>query len=214
MHLDNILQEYWKRHKNHSFGMCYTNHDLKKFYINIPKNATNWGKAAMRDLGWVKANYHRDKLIKQGYGAIVILRDPLDRWFSGWAEYTSRYGVRMDPKYINQTVMKLITDRVAFDEHTEEQCMFLDGINTETTTWFKFGPELNQNFADYCRRVLGIENKLEDLLPMYTSQGRKEKIQSLMVEYLSEDDYKRLNLFYEVDWDLYNNVKYYKRNKI
>jgi hypothetical protein len=194
--------------------MCFANHDLKKFYINIPKNATNWGKSAMKDLDWVRSNYHQDKLIKQGYEAIVILRNPIDRWFSGFAEYTSRYNIKLRPDQLNELALRLITDRVAFDEHTEEQSMFLDGINSDTTTWFKFGPELNLNFADYCRNVLGIENNLEGKDPKYSATGTKAKVRGALESVFTEDHYKRLDKFYELDIDLYNNVKYYKRNKI
>lgn len=213
MHLDNVLHDYWKRHKNHPYGMCFISHNLKKFYINIPKNATNWGKAAMKNLKWVQGNYHRDKLIKKGYEAIVILRDPMDRWFSGIAEYSSRYNIKLHTSQLNDLALKLLTDRVAFDEHTEEQSMFLDSINSDTTTWFKFEPELNQNFADYVRRVLGIENNLQGIDPKYTSSGMKAKVRAWLEECLTEENYKSLNKFYEVDQDLYNNVKYYKRKE-
>lgn len=214
MKLKKIWQEYWKRHKNHPYGMCYTNHDLKKFYVNIPKCATNWGKSAMNDLGWTRADYHQLNLIKQGYEAIVILREPVDRWFSGIAEYSGRYNIKFHQNTLNELALKLLTDRVAFDEHTEEQVMFINGLNLETTTFFKFGPDLNQNFGDYVRRELGIENNLQDKPPLYGTLGFKQKTKTLFESVFTEEHYKRLKRFYELDYDLYDNVKFYKRKDI
>lgn len=194
--------------------MCFVNHDLKKFYINIPKCATNWGKAAFgRRLKWKQANYHDAKLLKRGYTAIVFLRDPVDRWTSGMAEYISRYGYNSS-MFIQQLekqplVGELINKTVAFDEHTVEQITFLEGLDTDTTTWFRVESDLNQNVADYVRRELGIKNELSGFNETYTSTGNKGEIKQWF-----QDNVNRFGLLekhLKLDIDLYNSVKYYIR---
>ena len=217
MKIEKTWRDYWKRHKNHPYGMCFANDELKKFYINIPKNATNWGKTAFdKKLGWRRTNYHDEKLLKQGYDAIVFLRDPLDRWTSGMAEYINRYGYNtatfIDQLEKQRLAGEIINTTIAFDEHTVEQITFLEGLDTDRTTWFKVEPDLNQNVADYCRRVLGIENELQGIDSMYTTTEAKAKIKQWFRDNIHRFD--KLEKHFTLDIDLYNNVKYYKRDKI
>ena len=214
MKIEKTWQDYWKRHKNHPYGMCFANDDLKKFYINIPKCATNWGKKAFDStLGWRRTNYHDSKLLKQGYEAIVFLRDPLDRWTSGMAEYVNRYGY--NASLFTQQLEKqrlaidIINKTMAFDEHTVEQITFLDGLDTDKTTWFKVEPDLNQNVADYVRRVLGVENNLSGIDPKYTSTSTKRAIKTWFENNIGK--FPNLEKHFKLDTELFNSVKYYIR---
>jgi len=212
--IEKTWQEYWKRHKNHPYGMCFANDELKKFYVNIPKNATNWGKTAFdENLEWRETNYHDEKLLKQGYEAIVFLRDPLDRWCSGMAEYISRYGYNTKTFILQLEKQRLageiINTTIAFDEHTVEQVTFLEGLDTDKTTWFKVESDLNQNVADYVRRVLGVENELQGIESMYATTSAKAKIKQWFQTNIGR--FTRLEKHYELDTELYNSVKYYIR---
>lgn len=61
-----------------------------KFIINIPKNASSYIHDWTKDYGWITAsltgdNWHSVNQIS------VILRDPVDRWISGIAQYIKTY---------------------------------------------------------------------------------------------------------------------------
>jgi len=194
--------------------MCFANDELKKFYVNIPKNATNWGKNAFdENLEWRKTNYHNEKLLKQGYEAIVFLRDPLDRWCSGMAEYVSKdsYNSSLFTYQLEKQKLaeEIINTTIAFDEHTVEQITFLEGLDTDKTTWFKVEPDLNQNVADYVRRVLGIENNLQGIDSMYTTTSAKAMIKQWFQTNIGR--FTRLEEHFKLDTELYDSVKYYIR---
>jgi hypothetical protein len=214
MRIKQTWQNYWKRHKNHPYGMCFVNHKLKKFYINIPKCATNWGKNIFNlKLEWEESNYLDTNLIEQGYEAIVFLRDPIDRWISGMAEYVSRYGYNT-ATFISQLEKQrlageIINTTIAFDEHTVEQITFLEGLDTNTTIWFRVDADLNQNVSDYCQRILGIENNFQTIKPRYTTTLAKAKIKNWFEENVGR--FRNLTPHYKLDTELYNSVKYYIR---
>ena len=214
MRLKRSWQDYWFRQEWHPYGMCFANDELKKFYINIPKNASNWGKTAFEGkLKWRETNYHDDNLLKQGYTAIVFLRDPLDRWCSGMAEYVSKdsYNSSLFTYQLEKQKLaeEIINTTIAFDEHTVEQITFLEGLDTETTTWFKVESDLNQNVADYVRRVLGVENELSGINEAYRSTGTKRKIKKWFLANIHRFD--KLEKHFNLDTELYNSVKYYNR---
>lgn len=223
MRIEKTWQNYWDRHKNHQYGACFANHDLKKFYINIPKCASNWGKFVFKhNLKWESTNYHDAKLLKQGYTAIVFLRNPIDRWASGMAEYIDRYGYNVKSfthqLEKQQLALDIINKTAAFDEHTVEQITFLEDLDTDATTWFSIESDLNQNVADYVRRELGIENDISELPiieniiigePMYTSVRDKDKDQNKQWFLDNIIRFTSIEKHFKLDIDLYNNVKFY-----
>lgn len=213
MKIEKTWQEYWKRHKNHPYGMCFANDDLKLFYINIPKCATNWGKIVFsKTLEWRETNYHDETLLKKGYKPIVFLREPEERWATGMAEYFSRYGFNTSTlitKLVKQDVaLQLINATMQFDEHTAEQIMFLDGVDTDNAVWFRVDQNLNQHLANYLEDILGAKLVVPDWLP-YASSGNKKKIKQFFRENI--DKFKQFPKHYKLDTELYNSVKYYNR---
>jgi hypothetical protein len=64
--------------------------DHLSFYCLIPKNASSWVSSVLKHNGWTQGvldhcpNQHINELI-------VILRDPVDRWVAGIAQYFSSY---------------------------------------------------------------------------------------------------------------------------
>jgi hypothetical protein len=64
--------------------------DHLSFYCLIPKNASSWTSGVLKHNGWTQGvlehcpNQHINELI-------VVLRDPVDRWVAGIAQYFSSY---------------------------------------------------------------------------------------------------------------------------
>lgn len=221
MILKNIWQGYWARHHTHEYGMCYPIINSKKFYVNIPKNATNWAK------GWAKknnlriSNYHATNLLEQDYQPIIFLREPLDRWYSGITEYLHRYGVVPTNYQFSEDILSLLLERVAFDEHTEEQALFLENIDTENCIFFRVDDNLIANFKHYCEHELGQDPNLIRNNKDHATVGYKKELynrlkssiqQSVYTHRLTEQTQpceERLKDYYSLDYKLYNSVQYY-----
>lgn len=62
--------------------------DGKRFIVNIPKNASSYIHDWSKHQGWRTTNAHNEKSVRE---MIVILRDPVDRWISGIAQYIVTY---------------------------------------------------------------------------------------------------------------------------
>jgi len=71
----------------HGSGVLNPTHD--RFIINVPKNASSFVLDWGRQHGWsaALAENHSDTITE----IIVILRDPVERWISGIAQYINSY---------------------------------------------------------------------------------------------------------------------------
>jgi hypothetical protein len=71
-------------------GFWHPATDHLSFYCMIPKNASSWTSSVLQYNGWTQGvlehcpNQHINELI-------VVLRDPVDRWVAGIAQYFSSY---------------------------------------------------------------------------------------------------------------------------
>jgi hypothetical protein len=62
--------------------------DCRRFYVNISKNASSYMVDTLSRQGWTAATYGRDDCSwHQVNEVLVVLRDPMDRWCSGVAQY-------------------------------------------------------------------------------------------------------------------------------
>jgi hypothetical protein len=70
------------------YGSGFLSPDCRRFYINISKNASSYMLDILGRQGWTSARYGYDSCrydeVKE---MIVVLRDPVDRWTSGVAQY-------------------------------------------------------------------------------------------------------------------------------
>jgi hypothetical protein len=221
MIIQNTWQGYWSRHHTHEYGMCFPDHKLKKFWVNIPKCATNWGKSWAKKNKLRISNYHSEQLLEKGYQPIVFLRDPVDRWYTGMAEWIHRYGI-FNPNYTpTEEVLSVLLERVAFDEHTEEQVVFLENIDTNNAVFFRVDDNLSNNFKHYCEHELNQDPNLVLVQKSYSATGKKKVFKERLKECLTNSIYNnnlngkkevcelRLKNYYELDYQLYNSVQYY-----
>lgn len=86
-------------------GYYQPSNDLLAFYCIIPKNASSWISEVMVNSGWLEATietcfshdqnweerYHQHKMFPVVDNLIVVLRDPVERWIAGIAQYISGY---------------------------------------------------------------------------------------------------------------------------
>jgi len=152
-------------------GSGIWNPDSTKFFVNIPKNASSfvlfWGNSH----GWIAGNCWEFKTLNE---MLVILRDPMDRWISGIAQYINGFILSVhgpngpifpdDPITGLDYVMNAeqfiaqytdVTERVIFDvisrfdDHVWPQWEILDGLPDCKKKWFLMDDHLESNLSSY-----------------------------------------------------------------
>lgn len=207
---------YWNTHNlwsdAHIYGTSLVNHDIKQFFILIPKNASTWTRS-VKKYNFVECNYHNEQLIKKGYTPLIILRDPYSRWTSGITEFIARRGLWENWKEnFNQLVIDLIFTRIAFDEHTESQSMYLEDIDPLNCIFFKHDNNLSKNISQWLTDS-GVDNTLDKLSPQHLTKGHKLQIKNYFSDLINiTPNFKnKLDAYYQVDFDLLKSVQYYKQ---
>lgn len=161
--------------RGYGYGSGMLSPDCSQFIVSMPKNASSylvdwasrhrWSSAMVGD----SCDWH---LVKQ---TIVILRDPLDRWISGMAQYLNTYilhvagpngpifnlhestvhdGTLTADDFItqyNQLTERLIFDQISrFDDHTWPQVELFENILPDVDRkYFYLDQTFNQTIADY-----------------------------------------------------------------
>lgn len=132
--------------------------DVSYVYINIPKNASSWMKENFGGYfyDW-RANQFRSSVdsaitLRRGLLAtkkyLVILRDPIDRWCTGFAQsYVG--GDLKDPNYFAHQRPDRWVDLIPQDDHIRAQCDFLRGLDHAVTTWFDCGHQLTSDIKNW-----------------------------------------------------------------
>jgi hypothetical protein len=121
--------------RGHTLGGGMITPDKKYFYLNIPKNASTFTNNVLNDNGWEFWNIS-DGVFKE---AILILRDPVERWISGITTYINLwilYNEYNSDQFItdyNKLVERFIFDTVVFDDHTMPQSFFINNIPAHIT---------------------------------------------------------------------------------
>jgi len=206
MRVDPELGNLWAS-KGHVQGECMSHYDSAYMYVHIPKNASSWTKPNLLDYGWEFYNYKSDMLDKH---ALIVLRDPVDRWLSGIAEYLTLY----HPTFTLDCpeLIELVFDRVTFDDHTERQVYFIDGIDTSNATFFWCDENYRLNFSDFITENYG-HNKYDRYDYQHVSENSPERKRFKQVfkqaierepKYLS-----RLKEYFEIDYRLIEQVQFY-----
>jgi hypothetical protein len=192
--------------KGHEFGTCMSHPDSPLMYINIPKNASSWTKPNLIDWGWQFYNFHTDNLEKK---AIVVLRDPIERWVSGISEYLTLYHPTMGVPA--QETVELIFDRVCFDDHTERQIRFIDGLDTDNCIFLLCDGNYRSKFSQLLIEH-GMPNRYQNYDYQHTSEKcpNRSRFKKIFSEYLKVPTfYDRIQFHYKKDYELINSLKFY-----
>ena len=109
--------------KRPSSDLCLESPDKSTIYLSIPKNASSFTSDWLKENGWISRRWNSTD---PRYVAI-ILRDPVDRWCSGIAQYLQ--GITVDVSTLNTATDKILFDVVnGFDDHTWSQHLFYEDI--------------------------------------------------------------------------------------
>ena len=184
-------------HLGHKLGECWVSPTGNITYIHIPKNASSSIKTCLAGNQW----QHSNTLVTNEQ-ILVVLRDPIDRWCSGMAQFQ-----------INSQQLELditqVFEQITFDDHTEQQIYFIQNIDLNKVTFMMVNDNFNNIFnkwlndkgyptvADTTRFNQSNDTKLE----------LKHKYQQLIN---SNPNYMlRLTEHFANDYELINKVKFY-----
>lgn len=132
-------------------GMLSPNQDI--FYLNIPKNASTYLTNVLKVNNWSHWNIlENNKSIKS---SIVFVRDPVDRWISGFATYAALhlfgYGYGSDHfiNDYNDLSKRIIFDQIIFDDHTDFQVKYITQILDYNPVFFRYNENLIQQITSF-----------------------------------------------------------------
>jgi hypothetical protein len=206
MIIKNDINEW--QHKGHVYGECMSCPDSDLMYVYIPKNASSWTKPNLRDWGWEFYNYHTDGLNKT---AIVVLRDPVERWLSGIAEYFALYQNKVSH---NESLQSIIFDRITFDDHTEKQVKFIQGLDTDRCIFLWCDDRYRINFSNLVREHLG-DNQYNNYEYQHVSEQDRDRkhLKEIFKQllYQKPEYLERVKQHFANDYKLIEQTKFYGR---
>jgi hypothetical protein len=181
------------------------------FYLNIPKNASTYLTNLFESNGWQHSNTSSESITS----AIVVIRDPVDRWISGFATYAASwllgegYGSDHFREDYTPLVQRLIFDQIVFDDHTTEQVKYIEQLKDIPTTYFKLNYDLGFNLESFFDCKLGLNNPL----PANISEDNYDtKMIAKHMRYrVEQDPALRAKIIerYKADYDLIRTAPYY-----
>lgn len=130
--MNSFYQEF--EHSLRQRGLTYGGGRLapggQLFYINIPKNASNYLDRLFAHNQWDVANLA--SIDEKKVRCVVVLRDPVERWLSAFVQYAmsvmnGMVGQQFVDNY-SPVVERLIFDQIIFDDHTMPQYYFFDRV--------------------------------------------------------------------------------------
>lgn len=218
--LNGQLINYWTD-KGHTYGQCYVDRSLDLMYVNIPKNASTFTK--VNNFGWTVDNYYQCEPTST---VLVVLRDPIERWLSGIAEYFNRYQPTLTDvtelleSYPASSTTKLYLDlifnQISFDDHTEKQIRFINDLEISKCVFFKCDVNFPRFYSDYYKNTYNLDNtfNLGTWHNVTSSYPRKQRIKEIFKKIVQRNPQYRNQLVYHFrqDYELIKEVKFYGHN--
>lgn len=186
--------------------------DSNFMYVYIPKNASSWTKPNLLDWNWEFYNYHTDNLLYKH--SLIVLRDPIERWLSGIAEYFFLKHKNLNLNDLNKASLDLIFDRIAFDDHTESQVLFLQNLNLHNCTFFWCDEKYKINFSEFLNQN-GMTNSYYKYEKQHVTSNHKQR--KKVKDYFDNVVYnhlpfkEKLEWYFEKDYKLIESVKYFSK---
>jgi hypothetical protein len=196
-------------------------------YVNIPKNASCW---ARHHLGMIHAknyNYYQQGFDKKSNLALVILRDPVERWISAMGQIL--VGINLySPIHIDSIDWSSFTQEMFINNHTQPQQDFFANIPHECIVWFRCDSSLNQNFVSFLKEynlhvdLLPAEQDIKNIfnftkkvpkrtIEKYSGPTQQEIVDKIKTVFDAHPEYvDNLRTLYKEDYQLLNSVTYYE----
>ena len=188
-------------HLGHRLGECWVDEVHNKTYVHIPKNASSFIKGVLIGSGgfW----HHSETLINSNEN-LIMLRDPIDRWCSGIAQYL------YNSNQVDMPV-ELVFDKITFDDHTDLQTYFLQNVDLTSATFMIVNDDLRANINDW---IIGNGYRTNvDIAIAYNASSEDDRAttKNYYAKLLDQNPefVLKLQQHFEADYELINRVKFY-----
>jgi len=213
------------------------NPNLTHAWINIQKNANSFCQKVFSDLGWktcTQVDFSQAIVNCRSIPKLVILRDPVQRWISGFAETFGYWNTdrknennschftdidlnKVSDLLTNSAFWEMVYLNPVFDVHTEFQHEFLN--HAENVTYIKIdrndAPNLfYKRLSNYLESIGEVSNFSNWTVATNTVDNNKDKhkiyqtIKDLMLE--NSEIERRLRLVYKKDYWLFDRHKQFE----
>jgi len=183
-------------HLGHTLGECWVDIDKDITYIHIPKNASSFIKGCL--LGSFKFTHSNDLVKSNRY--LVALRDPIERWVSGIAQYE-----------FNSGLTNIDYQKITFDDHTETQDYFLQNVVLSKCDFIMVNDNLRSNLKQWFDEfgyTVDVDNMIQYNASLNTErQLLKDKYQTIIDN--NPNFVLKLKKHFANDYKLINSVRYY-----
>lgn len=199
--------------QGYGFGRCFVGTDWRLMYVPIEKNVTRVTQSMITTLGFEESDYIRCK--KTLTPAVIVLRDPVQRWVSGVVEYLLRThtGSSQNNMTRQNITPEVAAQQIVFDKHTCPQHRFIEQLQgPKHFVWFD-----ENRKSDVIRTVsrlfteLGFENSwAPEQHPLSEISDHKRDL-TQQFKALVQQDHIRNNIkdFYSKDYQLIDSSKFY-----
>lgn len=180
---------------------------LKYAWINIPKNGSSFIQKALDDNAW---NDVHDDLISSiaespSVKKLVVLRDPVERWISGFAQCMSDRNINILDLLDNSKFINTIMLNPVYDDHTEYQHRFIGNAqNLEYIYMQKTRPnEFYRLTAAWIRKTGGVADfdNWQDPVNPASNNANKLAINNKLSVQFNKD--KVLKDLHKTDYELF-----------
>jgi hypothetical protein len=191
--------------------MLSPNRDI--FYLNIPKNASTYLTNILKDNSWIHWNIlDNSESVKT---TIAFIRDPVDRWISGFATYAALhlfgYGYGSDHfvQDYNDLVKKIIFDQIIFDDHTDLQVKYVKQIQEHNPVFFRY----NKNLITQINSFLGYDLNTTATISANKSESNYDtnQVSQFLKKQLDHNPDLKAQVVhhYKQDYEFINSIEFY-----
>ncbi len=200
INLDNLIKlNYLIKHKQgHPPNLCLINDTGTHKITLIPKNASTWLKKNLVGNGWQQCSDESTHM-----STLVLLRDPIDRWFSGVVQYLARNFPAVQYNTISSDFAKLIFDQIELDEHTQSQFVFLNNIELDNTSFVWIDHAFNNNIQTWLKAA---NSQLVNVNAIYTTaeDHYRQLLRNKLVDIYQSSAHlqQRLQSYFEIEYKM------------
>ena len=190
--------------------------DKKNFFLSIPKNASTYLSNTLLANGW---HYHTlgndsDRIEH----AMVVLKDPVDRWVSGVGTYISSwilgpgYGSDHFVENYNNLSERLLFETLILDDHTTPQITYINQLEQllpgVPVTYFKLDRFVVDNMGDCITQPLKVP-------PVESNVSEDHYDQQVVIDFIKKRILADFTLKakvvarYQQDYDFINKTQFY-----